>query len=180
MSLGLECELLYCPPSPTHPPPPASPSYICSLQSGFHLSSSLSDCTKTPPSLFPSGIVHPDTRKAPRKLAHSAPTAMIATMSSIFASSGLLKYEVFLAASVVVALSGALFAFVYLQKKPVQSFNFIANFGRFFYASFLKPHTGDGAVTGQQAALESFYKAQVTRCLFVHIEPRNLMFSFRG
>lgn len=37
----------------------------------------------------------------------------------------------------------------------------LATFARFFYASFLKPHSGDGAITGQQAALESFYKAQV-------------------
>ena len=38
----------------------------------------------------------------------------------------------------------------------------LATFARFFYASFLKPHSGDGAITGQQAALESFYRAQVT------------------
>ena len=37
----------------------------------------------------------------------------------------------------------------------------LGTYARFFYASFLKPHTGDGADTGQQAALESFYKAQV-------------------
>ena len=37
----------------------------------------------------------------------------------------------------------------------------LATFARFFYANFLKPHNGDGAITGQQAALESFYKAQV-------------------
>ena len=37
------------------------------------------------------------------------------------------------------------------------SFN---SFLRFFYASFLKPHTGDGTGNGQQDALESFYKAQ--------------------
>ena len=37
----------------------------------------------------------------------------------------------------------------------------LRTFTRFFYASFLKPHNGDGAITGQQAALESFYKAQV-------------------
>ena len=37
----------------------------------------------------------------------------------------------------------------------------LATFARFFYASFLKPHSGDGAITGQQAALESFYRAQV-------------------
>lgn len=34
------------------------------------------------------------------------------------------------------------------------------SFLRFFYASFLKPHTGDNAGNGQQDALESFYKAQ--------------------
>jgi betaine lipid synthase len=34
------------------------------------------------------------------------------------------------------------------------------SFLRFFYASFLKPHTGDGTGNGQQDALESFYKAQ--------------------
>jgi betaine lipid synthase len=42
-------------------------------------------------------------------------------------------------------------------KDAVNSFT---TFGRFFYASFLKPHTGDGQ-GGQQGALESFYKAQV-------------------
>ena len=35
------------------------------------------------------------------------------------------------------------------------------NFSKFFYASFLKPHTRDSTLTGQQAALESFYKVQV-------------------
>lgn len=34
-----------------------------------------------------------------------------------------------------------------------------SSFMRFFYACFLKPHEGDGSA-GQQAALESFYKAQ--------------------
>ena len=45
--------------------------------------------------------------------------------------------------------------------KQLKAFSGLATFARFFYASFLKPHNGDGAVTGQQAALESFYKAQV-------------------
>ena len=40
-------------------------------------------------------------------------------------------------------------------------FSPLTTYAKFFYASFLKPHTGDGASTGQQAALESFYKAQV-------------------
>jgi betaine lipid synthase len=34
-----------------------------------------------------------------------------------------------------------------------------SSFVRFFYACFLKPHETDGSA-GQQAALESFYKAQ--------------------
>lgn len=34
------------------------------------------------------------------------------------------------------------------------------SFLRFFYASFLKPHTGDGTGNGQQDALESFYRVQ--------------------
>ena len=45
--------------------------------------------------------------------------------------------------------------------KQYQAPRSLRTFARFFYASFLKPHNGDGAVTGQQAALESFYKAQV-------------------
>lgn len=31
----------------------------------------------------------------------------------------------------------------------------------FLYATFFKPYSGDGESRGQQAALESFYKAQV-------------------
>ena len=45
--------------------------------------------------------------------------------------------------------------------KTATKSNGLVTYARFFYASFLKPHTGDGADTGQQAALESFYKAQV-------------------
>ena len=47
------------------------------------------------------------------------------------------------------------------RPKQFQAPRSLNTFARFFYASFLKPHNGDGAVTGQQAALESFYKAQV-------------------
>lgn len=35
-----------------------------------------------------------------------------------------------------------------------------SSFLKFFYASFLKPHTGDDSGNGQQDALESFYRAQ--------------------
>lgn len=37
----------------------------------------------------------------------------------------------------------------------------LRTFAKFFYATFLKPHAGNGAESGQQAALESFYRAQV-------------------
>ena len=47
------------------------------------------------------------------------------------------------------------------QNKQGKYTGILTSFSKFFYASFLKPHNGDGASTGQQAALESFYKAQV-------------------
>ncbi|KAL9101907.1 MAG: hypothetical protein Q9163_002873 [Psora crenata] len=47
-----------------------------------------------------------------------------------------------------------------LQHRFTQQFSFLTEYGRFFYASFLKPHGEERACTGQQAALESFYKAQ--------------------
>ena len=68
------------------------------------------------------------------------------------------------AAVFVLALSGS--------KTLPHALGPVTNFGRFFYASFLKPHTGDRAGMGQQAALESFYKAQVRRMLFDTSVPR--------
>ena len=47
------------------------------------------------------------------------------------------------------------------SKALIEFVHTIKCFYKFFYASFLKPHTGDGTVSGQQAALESFYKTQV-------------------
>lgn len=65
---------------------------------------------------------------------------------------------------VVVAISlllvGSIFMILSAPNTSTKS-NGLVTYARFFYASFLKPHTGDGADTGQQAALESFYKAQV-------------------
>ncbi|KAG9228774.1 hypothetical protein BJ875DRAFT_500474 [Amylocarpus encephaloides] len=46
------------------------------------------------------------------------------------------------------------------EKEDEGEQNSFTSFLRFFYASFLKPHTGDGTGNGQQDALESFYKAQ--------------------
>lgn len=59
-------------------------------------------------------------------------------------------------------LIGIIFASTFLFSKKVDSENLgtLSSFLRFFYASFLKPHDGDGNGNGQQDALESFYKAQ--------------------
>ena len=67
-------------------------------------------------------------------------------------------------AAAVLLLVGSLLAVLSASKGSTTSSAF-TTYARFFYASFLKPHTGDGAVTGQQAALESFYKAQVGQSL---------------
>lgn len=48
-----------------------------------------------------------------------------------------------------------------LAVKAMSKSESFMTYARFFYASFLKPHTGDSASTGQQVALESFYRAQV-------------------
>lgn len=50
-----------------------------------------------------------------------------------------------------------------VDQKRSKGSNAIANFSKFFYATFLKPHNRNGAHTGQQDALESFYKAQVSK-----------------
>jgi betaine lipid synthase len=46
------------------------------------------------------------------------------------------------------------------KKTEDENLSVFSSYMRFFYASFLKPHSGDGSEKGQQAALESFYKAQ--------------------
>lgn len=73
--------------------------------------------------------------------------------------------------SYLILAGGIIFAFVLLityvgvrkinsTKVPSSDTAFVA-FCRFFYASFLKPHEKDDGLTGQQGALESFYKQQV-------------------
>lgn len=65
------------------------------------------------------------------------------------------------AAFAVLSTICAVFVIAFWKPKIFDNVNeFAVAFGRFFYANFLKPHTGDES-TGQQAALESFYKAQV-------------------
>ena len=72
-----------------------------------------------------------------------------------------------LAASAVLLLVAGVFALALSEdKKPsLDALGPVANFCRFFYASFLKPHTRDSTGSGQQAALESFYEAQVKAML---------------
>jgi betaine lipid synthase len=47
------------------------------------------------------------------------------------------------------------------SSKYTNPFKSLGAYARFVYACFLKPHTGDGSGS-QQDALESFYKAQAT------------------
>jgi len=71
--------------------------------------------------------------------------------------------QILVVACVVFAVIGVVFTFAFQARKDASKPpSPIRSFGMFFYASFLKPHTGDSQGTGQQAALESFYRAQVT------------------
>lgn len=67
----------------------------------------------------------------------------------------------FLAVAAILILLGRAFLDSLSPQASPKKSSALASFSRFFYASFLKPHGGDGKLTGQQAALESFYKAQV-------------------
>lgn len=72
--------------------------------------------------------------------------------------------QIFIAGATIVILLGLFFAATQKTTKKEEEHDDenqsgFASFLRFFYASFLKPHTGDVG-NGQQDALESFYKAQ--------------------
>jgi betaine lipid synthase len=69
--------------------------------------------------------------------------------------------HIFVAASAVLFVVGFVFAATLWSFKNFSDFvDSARSYARFFYASFLKPHTGDHTGT-QQDALESFYQAQV-------------------
>ncbi|KAH8647999.1 hypothetical protein BGZ60DRAFT_570248 [Tricladium varicosporioides] len=70
--------------------------------------------------------------------------------------------QIYLAGAALVVLIGIIFAITLRPswKESNEEPSAFTSFLRFFYASFLKPHTGDGTGNGQQDALESFYKAQ--------------------
>ena len=70
--------------------------------------------------------------------------------------------QIIIVGVILVLLIGVVFAVTFQSSKKEDEENpsGFSSFLRFFYASFLKPYTGDGLGEGQQAALESFYKAQ--------------------
>jgi hypothetical protein len=69
--------------------------------------------------------------------------------------------RIFLVGATLVFLISIVFAItLWRAEKDKEEQGTFISFLRFFYASFLKPHTGDGTGNGQQDALESFYKAQ--------------------
>ena len=70
--------------------------------------------------------------------------------------------QIIFVGATLVLLIGIIFALTFRPSKNEDEENPgpFKSFLRFFYASFLKPHTGDGTGNGQQDALESFYKAQ--------------------
>lgn len=72
--------------------------------------------------------------------------------------------QIYIAGVTLVLLIGVVFAFTFQfsssTKVEEENLSAFSSFLRFFYASFLKPHSGDGTGNGQQDALESFYKAQ--------------------
>ncbi|KAI9780899.1 MAG: hypothetical protein M1835_004411 [Candelina submexicana] len=67
--------------------------------------------------------------------------------------------EIIAVAVVVLLLLSFTFLCPFSQEAKVLSAK-TTSFLKFFYASFLKPHQDSATGTGQQAALESFYKAQ--------------------
>lgn len=70
--------------------------------------------------------------------------------------------QILIVGATLVLLIGAIFAttLLHYSKEDEESPSTVSSFLRFFYASFIKPHTGDGPGNGQQDALESFYSAQ--------------------
>jgi betaine lipid synthase len=69
--------------------------------------------------------------------------------------------QIFLVGATVIFLVAVIFATTLRSAKyDDENPSPLTSFLRFFYASFLKPHSSGEGVNGQQDALESFYKAQ--------------------
>jgi len=75
--------------------------------------------------------------------------------------------HILLTGSVLLFFVGGIFVLYCSRSAAVQQLkDGTHSYAKFFYASFLKPHTSDLS-TGQQGALESFYKAQVRRLQYM-------------
>ena len=122
------------------------------------LSSTLTSLSSSPHSSFHPSAFKLDGESAPPKM----------TLSNL-ATAALSNYQVvgwhhlyiLVAAVTVLSTVAGVFILAFWKPKMVDNVNdVLVAFARFFYASFLKPHSADESA-GQQAALESFYKAQV-------------------
>ena len=104
-----------------------------------------------------------------RKIVHARTSVLLYKMALVPFDSPLHHdhVQILLAASAMLLLVVGVLALALSEvKKPsLDALGPLANFCRFFYASFLKPHTRDSTGSGQQAALESFYEAQVKATL---------------
>jgi hypothetical protein len=69
--------------------------------------------------------------------------------------------QIYLVGITLTLLIVVVFAITFTSSKEgEENLSGFQSYLKFFYASFVKPHTGDGTGNGQQDALESFYKAQ--------------------
>lgn len=89
----------------------------------------------------------------------ASPSLLVATIQGHLAPS--FQQLSLLAFFAVIVLAAGFSLTTLVGSKQFRAPSSLSTFARFFYASFIKPHNGDSATTGQQAALESFYKAQV-------------------
>lgn len=90
----------------------------------------------------------------------ASPSLLVATIQDSLAPS-FQQLSLLLAFFAVIVLAAGFSFTTFVGPKQFRAPRSLSTFARFFYASFIKPHDGDSATTGQQAALESFYKAQV-------------------
>ena len=75
---------------------------------------------------------------------------------------GAYAYGDIMAAAFIVAIA-AIFFFAALHHRQISKYwEGVSSSVKFLYVTFIKPHSSDSDdTTGQQAALEGFYKAQV-------------------
>ena len=67
----------------------------------------------------------------------------------------------FLAAALICLLFVVFAISALNHRRLAEYWHSVVKYWSFLYATFIKPHAIEGEVTGQQAALEGFYKVQV-------------------